>query len=86
MDGTKIIPDMPPAAIRPAETEEATIRTERPVRPLRPIRNEGRGLYLCRDQKCIDRAIKRKAFNRVLRVQADMESVTRAIETALKTN
>jgi hypothetical protein len=49
-------------------------------------KNDGRGMYLCRNQDCIDRAVKRKAFCRVCRAQVDMESVTRAIEAALNTN
>jgi hypothetical protein len=49
-------------------------------------KNEGRGIYLCREQTCIDTAIKRKAFCRACRAQVNMESIEGAIETALKTN
>ena len=46
-------------------------------------KNDGRGFYLCRSQECIDTAIKRKAFNRVCRTNADAESIERAIKEAL---
>jgi hypothetical protein len=46
-------------------------------------KNDGRGFYLCRDQKCIDRAFKRRAFNRVCRTQIDMEKLKEAVQTAL---
>ena len=42
-------------------------------------KNDGRGTYLCRDKKCIEQALKRKAFNRVLRTNVDAESIERAI-------
>ena len=42
-------------------------------------RNDGRGIYLCRDKKCIEQALKRKAFNRVLRTNVDAESIEKAI-------
>jgi hypothetical protein len=29
---------------------------------------EGRGAYLCRDEKCIEQAIKKKAFNRAFKM------------------
>ena len=49
-------------------------------------RNDGRGFYLCRDRDCIDTAIKRKAFNRALRRNADAAEVERVIEEALNNN
>lgn len=47
------------------------------------IKNEGRGIYLCRNRECADMALKRKAFNRVLRTNADAEKIERAIDEAL---
>ena len=47
---------------------------------------DGRGLYLCRDRDCIDIAIKRKAFSRVLRRNVDAEEVSRVIDEALNNN
>ena len=45
-------------------------------------RAEGRGYYLCKDKKCIDAAIKRKAFNRACRHDLNMEEVKSVIEEA----
>ena len=42
-------------------------------------RKDGRGVYLCRDKKCIEQALKHKAFNRVLRTNVDAESIEKAI-------
>ena len=48
-------------------------------------KNEGRGFYLCPDKKCIDSAVKRKAFNRACRMNVDADSIEKAIEIALDT-
>ena len=47
------------------------------------IKNEGRGIYLCNDNECIENALKRKAFNRACRKNVDAESIESAIGTAL---
>ena len=47
---------------------------------------DGRGIYLCRDQDCIDTAIKRRAFSRALRRNVDAEEVSRVIDEALNNN
>ena len=46
-------------------------------------RNDGRGFYLCRSKECAELAIKRKAFNRVLRTNVDAKEIERAINEAL---
>ena len=46
-------------------------------------RNDGRGFYLCRDEKCIDMAIRRRSFSRALRRNADEEEVRAVIGQAL---
>ena len=46
-------------------------------------RSDGRGLYLCPSKECAETAMKRKAFNRVLRTNVDAESIERAIDEAL---
>ena len=48
-------------------------------------KNEGRGYYLCPDEKCIDSAVKRKAFNRACRMNVDADSIEKAIKIALDT-
>lgn len=45
--------------------------------------NDGRGFYLCRDEGCIETAIKRKAFSRVCRQNIDKEEIRRVIGQAL---
>ncbi|MBQ6389183.1 MAG: YlxR family protein [Mogibacterium sp.] len=49
-------------------------------------RNEGRGHYLCRDDECIRKSFKRKAWNRILKTGADTEEIMRAIDKALNAN
>ena len=46
-------------------------------------RNDGRGFYLCRDAKCAEAAIKRKAFNRVCRQNLDENEIRMVIGRAL---
>ena len=46
-------------------------------------RNDGRGFYLCRDEKCIELAVKRRSFSRALRRNIDEEEVRRVIGQAL---
>lgn len=46
-------------------------------------KNDGRGFYLCRDNECIEKAIKNKAFNRILRSAVDTEKIRRVAESAL---
>ena len=45
--------------------------------------NDGRGFYLCRSEECMEKAIKRKAFNRVCRQNIDVEEIRRVIGQAL---
>lgn len=52
----------------------------------RDQRNDGRGFYLCRDRKCLEKAIKNKAFNRMLRSAVDTEKIMRVTEEALNSN
>lgn len=47
---------------------------------------DGRGFYLCRENECIETAIKRRAFNRVCRKNVDAEEIKSIIEQALKIN
>ncbi len=49
-------------------------------------RNEGRGIYLCRNRECIEKSFKRKAWNRICRSRADNEEIMRAIDAALNEN
>ena len=46
-------------------------------------KSDGRGFYLCPNKKCAELALKRKAFNRVLRTNVDADSTERAIDEAL---
>ena len=50
------------------------------------IRNEGRGIYLCRNDECIQRSFKRKAWNRICRSAVNTEEIMRVIESALNEN
>ena len=45
-------------------------------------KEDGRGIYLCRSRECLDIAIKRKAFNRVLRRNVDTKSIEEVINDA----
>lgn len=47
------------------------------------MKNDGRGIYLCRSKDCAETAVKRKAFNRVLRTNVNAENIERAIDEAL---
>jgi predicted RNA-binding protein YlxR (DUF448 family) len=49
-------------------------------------KNDGRGFYLCRDRKCVEKAIKSKSFNRILRSAVDTEKIMRVTEEALNSN
>ena len=46
-------------------------------------RMDGRGAYVCRDDKCIAELIKRRALNRVFKTQVDAEVYT-ALQEDLK--
>jgi len=46
-------------------------------------RQDGRGIYLCRNEECIERSFKRKAWNRIARSGVDTEEIRRAITEAL---
>jgi len=42
-------------------------------------KNEGRGFYLCRNEECIEKAFKKKAFNRICKSKIDIEEVRKII-------
>lgn len=42
-------------------------------------RCEGRGFYLCKNQSCLDKAIKRKVFNRILKTELDATMIKEVI-------
>lgn len=52
--------------IRLTMTEDEVIRIDESGQA------SGRGMYVCRNAKCIDEMIKKKAFNRVCRRNLDM--------------
>ena len=47
---------------------------------------EGRGYYLCRDEKCVNEALKRGSFNRACKCKMDSDCVERVANEALKGN
>jgi predicted RNA-binding protein YlxR (DUF448 family) len=47
---------------------------------------DGRGYYLCKNESCINSAIKRKAFNRACRCDLNTDEVIRVIEEAFNNN
>ena len=49
-------------------------------------RNDGRGIYLCRNAECIERSFKRKAWNRICRSGVNREEIMRVIDEALYEN
>ena len=49
-------------------------------------KNDGRGIYLCRNEDCIAKSFKRKAWNRIARSGVDNEEIRRAIDGALESN
>ena len=49
-------------------------------------KNDGRGIYLCRNEECIKQSFKRKAWNRICRSAVDKEEIERVIEKALNNN
>ncbi len=44
-------------------------------------KNDGRGFYLCNKKECLELAIKKKAFNRVCKMNVDPDTIR---EVALK--
>jgi len=46
-------------------------------------RKDGRGVYLCRSTECLEKSLKRKAWNRIARSGVDTEEIRRVAETAL---
>ncbi len=48
-------------------------------------KNDGRGFYLCKDKECLEMALKKKAFNRILKCNADTEEITRIVNEVLIT-
>ena len=42
-------------------------------------KNDGRGVYLCRNAECIEMSFKRKAWNRILRTKADTDKIRNTI-------
>ncbi len=49
-------------------------------------KSDGRGYYLCKNEDCINTAIKRKAFNRACRYDLNTDEVIRVIEEAFNNN
>lgn len=49
-------------------------------------RSPGRGYYLCRNEECICMSFKKKAWNRILKRNVDIETIQRAIDKALASN
>lgn len=49
-------------------------------------RMDGRGYYLCRDDECVNEALKRSSFNRVCRCKLDSEDIKRVVFEALGGN
>ena len=49
-------------------------------------RSDGRGIYLCRDDQCIEKSFRRKAWNRIARSSVDTEEIREAIESAFTCN
>ena len=47
---------------------------------------DGRGYYLCKNDDCINTAIKRRAFNRACRYDLNTDEVIRVIEEAFNNN
>ena len=52
-------------------------------------RANGRGAYLCKNQKCVDAAFQKKAFNRAFKKNfnnEEMDNLKREIEVFLETD
>jgi hypothetical protein len=49
-------------------------------------KNDGRGFYLCKDSECLEKAIRKKAFERICRSKVDKSMIMRAFEDALDAN
>lgn len=47
-------------------------------------KNDGRGIYLCMNDECIQQSFKRKSWNRIARSGVDTEEIKREIQTALE--
>ena len=73
-------------ACRESKPQEELLRftyKEGHIEADRDNKNDGRGIYLCRSAECAENAVKRKAFNRVLRTNVDAKNIERAIDEAL---
>ena len=49
-------------------------------------KNDGRGTYLCRNRECLEKSLKRKAWNRIARSGVNNEEIMRAVSEALNEN
>lgn len=48
-------------------------------------RNEGRGFYLCKNEACLEKVIKRKVFNRILKTELDATMIKEVIDEIVDT-
>lgn len=48
-------------------------------------KNDGRGYYICRKQECLDRAVKKKVFNRILKTNLDVKMIEDVISSIADT-
>ncbi len=49
-------------------------------------KNDGRGIYLCKNRECLEKSFKRKAWNRIARSGVNNEEIMRVIVEALNEN
>lgn len=43
-------------------------------------RKDGRGAYLCKSEKCFEKALKKRAFNRTFRTEIEAQQTEKVIE------
>lgn len=57
--------------------------TENLVVPDDGSKNDGRGVYLCKNKDCLSQAIKKKSFNRAFKMLVDIDTNMEVIENLI---
>ena len=56
------------------------------IRADKDRQEDGRGYYLCKDSECVEKAIKRKVFNRACRRNVEADEIRSVVGQVLNNN